>query len=252
MNANRKKQVVLLLLVVVIAGLMAVMAGGAAAQNGPPNPPVLPPHSSAFGMTYEEWAAKFWQWAASVPAGDEHPLFADGEMDCSVGQEGKVWFLGGTYSESGIADRTCEVPTGKALFFPIVNVLCSPFTGDDPDTLIQCASDPPAPPFKVVLAPVEATIDGVIFDQETLENYYTLSKEPFTLGPLPENNIFSAEKDATGPGATGGYYLLLPPLSKGKHDISFIGEIQFFDAEGNYLFTVFHTEISYSLTVVGR
>jgi len=257
-----KKQVWLLLFVVVIAGLLAFATGGDVAQAD--SAPVLPPNSTAFGKSYDEWAAKFWQWAALIPKSDTHPLFADGEMDCSVGQEGKVWFLGGTYADSGVANRECEIPVGKALFFPISNVICSPFTGDDVDTLLECAADPPAPPFKVVLAPIEATIDGVYFDQEALEEYYTLSEETFTLGPLPgsepEDNIFynpdypdrGALPGAVAPGATGGYYLMLPPLSVGEHNIMFIGEIQFFDTDGNYLFTVYHTEISYKLNVVGR
>jgi len=32
------------------------------------NPGVLPPNSHAFGMTYNEWSAKWWQWAVNIPA----------------------------------------------------------------------------------------------------------------------------------------------------------------------------------------
>jgi hypothetical protein len=246
MNSNRKKQVGLLLIVVVIAGVLALVAVGDVARAD--SAPVLPPHANAFGKTYDEWAAEWWQWAADVPAGDNHPLFADGEMDCSVGQEGKVWFLGGTYAESGEADRVCKVPTGKALFFPVVNVICSPFTGDDPDTLLECPVNPVAAwGLEFEVNPLGATIDGV--DVDNLEDYYTLSEEIFTLGPLPEFNIFDAPEGEVGPGSTGGYYLLLPPLSAGEHDITFAGEIKVLDPDG-VLLDHFTTNITYDLTVV--
>ena len=94
MNANRKKQVGLFLLVIVIAGLLAVVSG---AQADPLVTP-LAPDGTWYGKTYDEWAAEWWQWAAILPADEYHPLIADGEMDCSLGQKGKVWFLGGTYA----------------------------------------------------------------------------------------------------------------------------------------------------------
>jgi len=56
---------------------------------------------------------------------DHHPLYDT--ADCSAGQSGPVWFLGGTFTTIeqspgvvvGIANRTCTVPADKALFFPI-------------------------------------------------------------------------------------------------------------------------------------
>src|SRR5215470_17813372 len=57
------------------------------------NPAVVPVHSNAFGMTYEELAAKFWQWEFSMPI-NASPVFDTG--DCSTNQSGKVWFLGGS------------------------------------------------------------------------------------------------------------------------------------------------------------
>jgi len=80
----------------------------------------------AFGKTYSEWAAAWQEWSLSIPA-SKHPLFNNG--DCSTGQKGidgkmgPVFFLGGGYAgPSGAVKRTCTVPAGKALFFPIVNV----------------------------------------------------------------------------------------------------------------------------------
>jgi hypothetical protein len=107
------------------AGMLLLAAQAAwAARN--PNPGVLPPQSHAFGATYGEWNARWWQWALSMPV-DAHPLFDT--ADCSAGQSGHVWFLGSTFSATpdpgdpdnaiiGTAERDCTVPTGKALFHP--------------------------------------------------------------------------------------------------------------------------------------
>lgn len=251
-----KKQVSLLLFVVVVAGLLALATVGDVAQAD--SAPVLPPNSTAYGKTYDEWATEWWLWATELPADDTHPLIADGAMDCSPGQEGKVWFLGGVYSDSDTAERECEVPVGKALFFPVVNVLCSPLVGDfGPLPLLKCPLNPlaydwPGTDFQV--RPLFASIDGV--EVENLEDYYTLSQETFHIGPLPDPSLLFSEfhpewapPGAEGDAATGGYYLLLPPLSKGEHDIIFEGEIEFLDPAGDP-FWYFYTKATYNLTVV--
>src|SRR5215831_19135202 len=82
------------------------------AQNASnPNPGVLPVQSRPYGFTYGEWSARWWQWLFLLPL-DNSPLF--GTADCSVGQSGPVWFLGGSPSPR----PGCTVPAGKALFFP--------------------------------------------------------------------------------------------------------------------------------------
>lgn len=246
MNANSKKQVGLLLIVVVMAAMLAFFAGSDVAQA---KTTIVPPDDVYEGKTYDEWAATWWQWAAMIKADENHPLFADGTMDCGVGQTGDVWFLGGTYAESGVANRICDVPAGKALFFPVVNVLCSPFTGDDPDALIACAESPPVNKnFTFEMNPLSATIDGKKLGVNKLEDYYTLSEEVFDLGPLPFPNIFNAEDGAVGTGATSGYYLLLPPMEAGEHDIAFSGEIKVLNLRGKAVYH-FETNISYELTV---
>ena len=76
------------------------------------------------GRTYGEWAAQGWQWALSLPAA-AHPLFDTAGR--SAGQPGPVWFLGArscaigdTTCSTTDVERTCAVPAGKALFFPVV------------------------------------------------------------------------------------------------------------------------------------
>lgn len=73
------------------------------------------------GKTLAEWSALWWQWMVSIPVAD-NPQMAQGEVDCGVGQQGPVWFLAG--APSGVtAQRSCTVPRGKALFFPVFNAV---------------------------------------------------------------------------------------------------------------------------------
>src|SRR5262245_65845670 len=64
-------------------------------------------------------ATSWWKWALETPA-SENPLTDTTGQFAAVNQSGRVWFLAG--NAGGTTVRTITVPSGKALFFPIVNV----------------------------------------------------------------------------------------------------------------------------------
>ncbi len=243
MNANRKKQVSLLLIVIVIAGLLSII--GTAAADSPTTP--VPPDSTWDGKTYAEWSAGWYQWALGLKANGIHPGTDDYKVRCNLGQDGDVWFLAGVPFDPSLNEVTVErecketVPEGKALFFPIVNIVCSEWTGDGPDE----AAYVPTCTYVVdnFVYPLSATIDGVPVDD--LESYRTVS-ELFNVGPFPYPNLLGVPKGTEGPAATSGYYLLLPPLSEGVHDIEFSGRI--FAPDYGIDWTLY---TSYELTVGG-
>ena len=96
----------------------------------------LPPNSNAYGKNLSEWAAAWLQWAFAIP-GD--PFYDPTGQYAAYGQstKDKVWFLAGT--SGGSAERDITVPTGTALFFPIVNYwwVNTPETGDNPWSPVQ-------------------------------------------------------------------------------------------------------------------
>ena len=49
-------------------------------------------NSNPYGQTYQQWASKWWQWHMSVPAA-EHPRENYSPENCSINQNGTVWFL---------------------------------------------------------------------------------------------------------------------------------------------------------------
>ena len=68
-----------------------------------------------------ELTAEWRQWAYSIPTSQNPQEDATGQY-CMVGQRGPVWFLAGVFlGWPGTITRTCTVPEGKALFFPVIN-----------------------------------------------------------------------------------------------------------------------------------
>ena len=213
------------LVVFLVLGLANLSSAGSIGQGA--NPGVLPPHSSAFGKTYGEWGAEFWKWQFSLPV-DRNPIFDT--ADCSAGQSGHVWFLGGTTSFLevgpgiilGEATRDCTVPVGTALFFPIVNVECSTVEGNGTTEaeLRECANF--NADFIVDLA---AELDGISF--HNLADYRRDSPL-FIFGPLPDKNVLEffgvhAPAGTKSPSVADGVHLLLAPLSAGSHTLHFSG-----------------------------
>ena len=80
-----------------------------------------PGEVSAFNKTIGQWSADWWRWA--VPNDAVNRL--DCPEDSTQPSDKPVWFLAGC--NSGLSgqctvDRSCQVPVGRAIFFPIVNL----------------------------------------------------------------------------------------------------------------------------------
>jgi hypothetical protein len=226
--------------------LPAVLPAQAGRNSG-----VIPRGAHPYGKTYGEWSAKHWQWLYSLPV-DDHPLFDT--ADCSTGQSGPVWFLGGTFTavspEPGVvigtATRDCTVPVGTALFFPIIDAECATAEGNGTTDaeLRACAKD--VIDHTVALS---CEIDGVAVQNLTA---FRAPSPLFTWGPLPANNVFQDPihfpAGTTSPSVSDGYFVMVHPLSVGSHTIRFKGSVVFTEAEDGFDFT-FLLDITYNLTV---
>jgi hypothetical protein len=78
--------------------------------------------------------AQWWQWAFSIPTA-QNPIADPTGGSCMIGQRGSVWFLAGNFG--GTNKRTCSVPEGTTLFFPVINqaFFNSPNCGQGPENL---------------------------------------------------------------------------------------------------------------------
>src|SRR4051794_22907267 len=127
MRTNKTSWQRIVALASLVPMLLVVAPGAAARASTNLNPGVLPPVSTPYGLTYAQWSARWWQWAFSIP-GPVNPLIDTTGAQCAQGQSGNVWFLAGLWVDPPLvpntAVRTCTVPSGKALFFPVANIEC--------------------------------------------------------------------------------------------------------------------------------
>jgi hypothetical protein len=143
-----------------------------------------------------------------------------------VGQRGSIWFLAGEFGGSGVT-RTCSVPAGVSLFFPIANAI-------NFNTPNVCGQGPADLTVKDMRALSKATIDGV--DNLLLavdgKNYTKLVhrvQSPVFSVALPKDNLFDAECSGAGgvpagiysPAVDDGYYAIIEPLTPGKHTMRY-------------------------------
>jgi hypothetical protein len=191
--------------------------------------------SKPYGLSYSNWTAKWWQWLTSIPQPDNPALDTTGK-DCAKNQIGPIWFLAGT--AGGSAERTCNIPIGKAILFPIVNSECS--YSDTPTAktvseLIACANQDPNRAINL-----QVTLDGRSLQQ--LEKYRVTS---------PLFNVVYGTGNALGLPAgptqavVNGFWMLLQPLPSGKHELHFASTTPAAEPGG----TPFVIDTIYHLTV---
>ena len=175
-------------------------------------PTVVPPRDLVNDMSQAEWSRVWWQWAGSFqridsPVGDQTGAL------CARGQGGPVWFLAGTYGTHRTV-RTCKIPSGKHLFFPLINYIVMPRPGVPISCLgvTSSASTMTNDVFALVL-----DIDGVRVPD--LVSYRQATTQCFDMGARTEGRI------KVFPSAANGYYVMLKPLSPGKHEINFGGAL---------------------------
>lgn len=234
-----------------IAALTMMVANDAAVAG---DRDVAPIDSTPYGLTYGEWSALHWQWLFSLPV-DAHPLFDN--ADCSTGQfDDDVWFLGGTFASIevapgvivGEADRECTIPSGTALFFPLIDVECSTIegNGETEAELRDCANF--IADF-IVPESVFLEVDGRSSDVE----FHRAESPLFTIGPVPDNNVLQlfgldAPEGTTSDSVSDGYWAMVRPLPVGTHTVSFGGVADLTSIGG----PIFIQDISYTIHVVPR
>jgi hypothetical protein len=226
------------LVIVAVLGLTASATMPPTQAQGNPNPGVLPINATPFGRTYGEWSAKWWQWALSAHAATS-PLLDPTGANCAEGQSGKVWYLAGT--GGGAATRTCTVPHGKAIFFPIVNVVAGSGVFDCEPTLPGVPCD-----LSTLRAVAASIMDNPMLLQAELDGRplhnlpaYRVQSPVFSL-TYPPDSIFGFG-GTFAPQVSDGYFIMLAPLSAGAHTLHFRGVLNDgFDSEVTYFLTIGH------------
>jgi hypothetical protein len=215
-----------------------VMATAAAA----PATIVVPPQQQRFGQLGMLW----WKWALAVPAA-QNPILDPTGADCAIGQNGGTWFLAG--SSGGLVTRSCAIPAGKKIFFPVIalenDYPClldpsfQPAPGQSLKDFLTYGTDkiPGAVPLIDAATDLQASLDGndipVVASYRGTSNMYSFAGD-LSLNPGFDNCITGRQQKAV----SDGYWLLLTPLSPGQHTLQFAGTRQGFTEGVTYHLTV--------------
>jgi len=236
-----------------LVGSLVLLQSEGTSLAGNPNPGVAPPNSTPGDMTYGEWGGAWWSWALGIPAASNPVIDETGEFG-DVDQQGSVWFLAGTFGAT--AERTLSVPTGKKLFFPIINsvwwapddvefaaMIAEDVLGLDPEEFTDKELIELMAVLQVTFDTLQmhCTVDGV--EITNLEDYFAVSP-PF---PIIDTDLLDDwEVPISQPNCAiaAGYWLMLNPLKKGEHTIHFSA-----DGQGNPVFADFALDVTYHLTV---
>jgi hypothetical protein len=185
------------------------------------NPRVFPKDTVLFGMSYEGWTIKFWQWLISIPA-DRSPVTDQTGERCGVAQVGQPVF-NLVFSGSGGVQRECTLPAGQLILIPVNVVEVSsaefPSAQSDEDLHRLAEEDESSNPFLFL------SVDGKEFNQlqstngEQLTdlNEFRVHSRAFDVN-FPDNPIFGLPGPSRA--VSDGYWVLLE-LPPGKHDIHF-------------------------------
>jgi hypothetical protein len=205
--------------IVAALGLVSSIASVALA-----GPVVVDAGGTVAGKTIGQWTADWWNWAVAEPAGKD-PLTDTTGANATLNQSGPVFFVGGQgAAANGAVSRSFDVPGGKYLLVPLVNVLVA--AGPDPNF---SSTKEEAEKYVTQAAKLDqlfATLDGQAIPD--LASHREPSPTNFT--------ITFADKNVTGlgPGTfndanSDGYWLMFNPLAPGNHTLHFGGGLDSFE-----------------------
>jgi len=207
---------------VAVIGLMMAAAASADAGNK-----VVEPGQEFSGKSYPELVSKWANWLVAEPIATNPAFDPDGRF-CDRNQKGDVWFLASTFG--GVADRTCSVPAGKAIFVSLGGVFVS-FAPEFP------AADDPCSQMATAVEKVRCDVNNDVPVAPGTSLAATLDGEPvadlfaFRAQSQPEgftlrvkNPSFLTDLGLTAgnrsPAVADGYFLFLKPLHSGVHTLN--------------------------------
>ncbi len=213
------------------------------AENTTATPPV-------YGKTIGNWGYEWWMWVLNLPA-DNNPLFAEGNMDCSVGQKGDVWFLAGSFGQ--VADRTCTIKKDKALFIPILNgFMWTPLDFNTPE---DCGNTPGMTRQEVIrdcrtlvaanidkATKIACVLDGVPCHwSKQIVRAQSVAKSYLIRSGTIVADMFGYAPGLRKVAISDGYWIMLDPLRPGQHTLRVASR---YDGNAN-----FNLDVTYHLTV---
>jgi hypothetical protein len=213
-----------------LAVFLLLITGGAVlvapAHAGPPDrTPGADPVRTRVTVPAASLTAAWWQ---KFTATEDFGKFEG----CDTGT-GQVIFLTGAVN-TGPVNRSCEeVPVGRSLLVPLINVECSKIEGNGSTyaELKACANG-----FVVDFTDMFLTIDGASVPNPSR---FRVQSGLFYFTSVEDNVMNVPASGGPTPSVSDGYWAQIGPLSAGRHTVTFGGT--YFD---------FILNVTYTLTVV--
>src|SRR5438105_3400233 len=125
------------------------------------SPPIvaLPNDAVVDGKSLSEWTVEWWKWVFAIHTNENPEFDLDGSRAATHQSDGPVFFVAGVITFSGSATRHFQVPAGKYLFFPVLNVYSDNVNVIPPEPIEQLRADNAA--FLDAITDLKARIDGV-------------------------------------------------------------------------------------------
>lgn len=191
-------------LCIVIASALASLASAGDLDRRLAPDAILSSDAKVEGASIGEWTGRWWAWVYAQPIAPF--LDPDGRI-CNMGQGGPVWFLAGTDGTFS-PQRECVVPEDKYLLVPVINMVYREIDSKQPRRCVDMQADAAVNNDHLISAVV--LIDG----KSVLD---------VSLHRVRSDGCFVLEHDEEGSevhAAADGYWLMLKPLSRGRHTLT--------------------------------
>ena len=191
-----------------------------------------PPASIVNGLTYDEWAIKYWEWQVSY-------LTSFQQEKCVINNEHSVLFLANaiyaynltTWNAPGIIKYECTIPSDKPIYVHGMSEICkigAAFPGTDEiiknyDELLKCVkvrNYAASIDIKVDDRTITIPVDGKNYftGEVTKKSEFSKTLEPFNI-TIPENSVFIDQGVGTDNALLDTKSVILKPLPVGDHVI---------------------------------
>jgi hypothetical protein len=179
--------------------------------------------SNPFGKHHKYWLAEWWKSNLKISAQD-HPNYVDRNNNidntkdptkCFIGgdSKNKVLFLTVPFVAEKFSERTCDVPSGTAIFLPIESSQCdfglpNIINKDDLKSCAESGNDG---------VTILISMDGNKLDYNVAKNRIMSDYFNITM-----NNKLMGDYTGTYLSLSEGYTVFIKPLEAGKHDFNFM------------------------------
>jgi len=183
---------------------------------------VYEPDSNPFDLSFPTWTARWWKWFHSIPKEDSPALDRTGKFCDRSQHHPNVWFLAGTLG--GSATRKCNIPSEKAILFPIIT------------SAFSYAVDPYLRTEEELTKTTKEDIDKVSKLKLKLNDTIFDDIRKFRIRSDPFDDVINGQPTRA---VSDGYWIFLKPLHSGKLKIYFVGENVDFFNEVTYYISIF-------------